>query len=221
MFVQNVFLAFSLLVVLERFTFKLTGNRLAGKIAPVILFFSGGFGFLWFIDDFLNAAQSLTGFLWKLPEDYTIGNKFRWGNSLVVLFITQRSLLLGMPLTIIVLHKLWEIFVAANREKQGEAISENEPNGKEFSIFHFPLSIFLVGLLAGTLPLIHAHSLAVLFIVSAFLFFFRLDKWREWLTFGGGVSIIAIPELVWAMTGSANAADGIYRLEFTLGRARR
>ena len=203
MFVQNVFLAFSLLVILERFTFKLTGNRLAGKIAPVILFFSGGFGFLWFIDDFLKAAQSFTGFLWKLPEDYTIGDKFRWGNSLVVLFITQRSLLLGMPLTIIVLHKLWEIFAGENTAKQREAGNGNEPNGKEFSIFHFPLSIFLVGLLAGTLPLIHAHSLAVLFIVSAFLFFFRLDKWREWLTFGAGVSIIAIPQLVWAMTGSA------------------
>jgi hypothetical protein len=30
-----------------------------------------------------------------------------------------------------------------------------------------------------------------------------LDKWREWAAFGVGVSIIAVPELVWAMTGSA------------------
>jgi hypothetical protein len=32
MMAQNIFLAFSLLVILERFTFKLTNNRLAGKI---------------------------------------------------------------------------------------------------------------------------------------------------------------------------------------------
>ena len=110
MLVQNVALAFSLLVILERFTFKFTGSRLAGKIAPVILFFSGGLGFVWFFKDFWQGAQSLTEFLWKLPQDYTIGEKFRWGNSLVTLFITQRSLLLGMPLTIIVLQKLWEVF---------------------------------------------------------------------------------------------------------------
>ena len=39
--------------------------------------------------------------------------------------------------------------------------------------------------------------------MSAFLFFFRLDKWREWIAFALGVSFIAIPELLWALTGSA------------------
>ncbi|MCU1289064.1 MAG: hypothetical protein JWN60_1293, partial [Acidobacteria bacterium] len=103
MHLQNVFWAFSLLVVLDRFVYKLTGSRLAGKIAPALLFFSGGLGFFWFFSDFWNQAQSLTDFLLKLPRDYTIGDKFRWGNSLVTLFITQRSLLIGMPLTIIIL----------------------------------------------------------------------------------------------------------------------
>ena len=212
--VQNIFLAFSLLVVLERFVFKLTGSRLAGRIAPVLLFFSGGLGFLWFLKDFWQGAQSFFDFLWNLPFDYTIrdpepgkGEKFRWGNSLVVLFVTQRSLLLGMPLTIIVLQKLWEIFATEDSGKN----KENEPQintyerglEKAFGIQHSAFGIFLVGLLAGTLPLIHVHSLIVLFVVSAFLFFFRLDKWREWIVFGLGVSIIAVPELIWVMTGSA------------------
>jgi len=212
--VQNIFLAFSLLVVLERFVFKLTGSRLAGRIAPVLLFFSGGLGFLWFLKDFWQGAQSFFDFLWNLPFDYTIrdpepgkGEKFRWGNSLVVLFVTQRSLLLGMPLTIIVLQKLWEIFATEDSGKN----KENEPQintyerglEKAFGIQHSAFGIFLVGLLAGTLPLIHVHSLIVLFVVSAFLFFFRLDKWREWIAFGVGVVVVAIPELIWAMTGSA------------------
>ncbi len=195
MFVQNVFLAFSLLVILERFTFKLTNNRLAGKIAPLLLFFSGGLGFLWFFKDTSQTTKGFFEFIWNLPNDYTIGENFRWGNSLITLFITQRSLLLGMPLTLIVLQKIWELFATENTEKKQR---ENP-----FSIFHFPFSIFLIGLLAGTLPLIHAHSLFVLFVVSAFLFFFNLDKWREWLAFGVGVGVIAVPELLWAMTGSA------------------
>ncbi len=203
MLVQNVLLAFSLLVVLERFAFKLTGNKLAGKIAPVLLFFSGGLGFLWFFKDYWQGAQGFFDFLNNLPKDYTISEKFRWGNSLVVLFVTQRSLLLGMPLTIIILQKLWEVFATEFTEKEKENIQNIQQKNEPFSVFHFPFSIFLVGLLAGTLPLIHVHSLVVLFVVSAFLFFFRLDKWREWLAFGLGAAIIAIPELTWAMTGSA------------------
>ena len=199
MFVQNIFLAFSLLVILERFVFKLTGSRLAGKIAPVILFFSGGLGFLWFLKDYWQGTQAFFDLLWNLPKDYTISEKFRWGNSLVVLFVTQRSLLLGMPLTLIVLQKLWEIFSNGKEEKRqvekGETLSSKS--------FSFSLPTFLIGLLAGTLPLIHVHSLVVLFVVSAFLFFFRLDKLREWIAFGVGVSIVAVPELIWAMTGSA------------------
>lgn len=204
MLVQNVALAFSLLVVLERFTCKLTGNRLAGKIAPALLFFGGGLGFLWFFSDFSQGAQSLTDFLWKLPTDYTIGDNFRWGNSLVTLFITQRSLLLGMPLTVIVLQKLWEIFTA--EKPKGESAEKAKMSRVEtnFSTFNlFPLSAFFVGLLAGTLPLIHVHSLAVLFVASGFLLIFRTDKIREWLAFGIGVAIVAVPELIWAMTGSA------------------
>jgi len=200
MLVQNVFLAFSLLVILERFTFKLTGSRLAGKIAPVLLFFSGGLGFLWFFKDFWQQAQGFFDFVWNLPRDYTSGDKFRWGNSLITLFVTQRSLLLGMPLTIIVLQRLWEVF---NRDKgQGtrdELNYKTDTRPSSLATRH----CFFLGLLAGTLPLIHVHSLVVLFVVSAFLFFFRSGRWREWIAFGAGVSIVAVPELIWAMTGSA------------------
>ncbi|MDQ3749348.1 MAG: hypothetical protein M3367_10115, partial [Acidobacteriota bacterium] len=198
--VQNVFLAFSLLVILERFTFKLTGSRLAGKIAPVLLFFSGGLGFLWFFKDFWQQTQGFFDFIRNLQHDYTTGDNFRWGNSLITLFVTQRSLLLGMPLTIIVLQKLWEVF---NRDKgQGtrdELNYKTDTRPSSLATRH----CFFVGLLAGTLPLIHVHSLVVLFVVSAFLFFFRADRWREWIAFGAGVSVLAVPELIWAMTGSA------------------
>ena len=134
----------------------------------------------------------------NMPKDYTISDKFRWGNSLTTLFVTQRSLLLGLPLTLIVLQKIWEIF-NGEKEKNGNSEKENSSVGTNF----FTFSPFLVGLLAGTLPLTHAHSLAVLFIVSAILFFFSAEKWREWVAFGVGVAVVAIPELLWAMTDSA------------------
>src|SRR3954471_23035120 len=49
--------AFSLLVTLERFIFNLTGDRLAGKIAPWLLFFSGGLGFIWLFGDYWSQGK--------------------------------------------------------------------------------------------------------------------------------------------------------------------
>jgi hypothetical protein len=209
MLVQNVTLGFSLFVLFEKFAYALTKNRLAGKFAALILFFCGGLGFIVFFRDYSHDGRSIFEFIWNISADYTIRPKgIRWGNSLTTLFMTQRSLLLGMPITLIVLTWVWKIFNAETQSRQvaREEINRDEQNGqdKDFSPFYpFTISPFLIGLLAGTLPLIHVHSLVVLFFVSAFLFFFRLDKWREWLAFGVAVAIIAVPELLWAMTGSA------------------
>ena len=128
-----------------------------------------------------------------------------------------------MPLTLIALTKIWEIFAGDSSEEEKRGKGEREKGKKENSesselnqdaakneanspspLLPFSSSFFLVGLLAGTLPLIHVHSLAALFVVCAMLFFFRLDRWREWIAFGVGVSIIAVPELIWSLTGSAS-----------------
>lgn len=213
MLVQNVFLAFSLLVILERFTFKLMNNRLAARLAPVLLFFCGGFGFLWFFKDMWNAPDGVYKFLWNIPYDYTIrpDSKFRWCNSLTALFLTQRSLLLGMPLVLVALDKIWDFFSADRNPK-----TENQPENaseKSFSVFGFPLSVFIVGLLAGTLPLVHSHSIVALFLMCACLFAFSLHRWREWTAFGVGVAAIAVPELAWATTGSATNLAHFFRWE--------
>ena len=221
MLVQNITLSFSLLVVLERFTFKVTNNRLAGKIAPVLLFFSGGLGFLWFFKDALQNSKGFYDFLWNLPHDYTISEFFRFGNSLITLFVTQKSLLLGMPLTIIVLQKIRQMFKRGKGEKgkRGKVKTETQSDDvtieQTFSLFHFsPFPLFFVGLLAGTLPLTHLHSLFVLFVICAVLFFFSLDKWREWAAFGVGVAVVAIPELIWALSGSATRTSEFISLFF-------
>lgn len=201
MLVLNVSWALSLLVVLERFAYRLVGDKFASRIAPALLFFSGGLGFLWFISDFNAQAKGFFDFLNALPKDYTIGTDFRWGNSLVTLFLTQRSLLLGMPLTLIVLGYLWKTF-ATNLSKEEETtpplLNSSTP--------------LLVGLLAGLLPLVHLHSLFVLFVVTGFLFIFQSAKWRTWIAFGVGVCIIAVPELLWSISGSATNATEFFAI---------
>ena len=207
--------AFSLLVILERFVVRLTNSKLAGRIGPALLFLSGGLGFIWFFGDYWSSGKGFFDFLWHLPKDYTIGDQFRWGNSLVVLFITQRSLLLGMPLTVLVLGWLWEVFQSEKVEKvKSEKAEAAHAKRRFFTFSHFHFSPFLVGLLAGTLPLIHLHSLAVLFVVTAFLFALRPAKWQVWIAFGIGVAVIAVPELIWTMSGSATEVKKFYDWHF-------
>jgi hypothetical protein len=197
-FLQDLSWAMSLLIVLERFARRLTGSKLAGRIAPALLFFTGGLGFVWFLKDWWTGAAGM----WQIPHDYTINNDFRWGNSMVVLFITQRSLLLGMPLTLLVVEWLWKVFAGESRE--------NVEDKKEITARPWWLTPILVGLLAGTLPLIHLHSLAVLFIATAFLLAMRPGRWKEFVLFGVGVALIAVPELLWTMTGSATESKTFF-----------
>lgn len=204
-FLQNLLLGFALVVLLERFVFRLTGSGLAGKIAPLLLVFGGGLGFGLFFRDYWQGSESFFAYLGALPRDYTINNYLRWGNPLVVLFITQRSLLLGMPLALVVLGFLWKIFAgpkdAPPPEKGGKENRNTFFSRISPAVITGPL---VVGLLAGTLPLVHAHSLLVLFVVAAFLFLFRPDRWPEWIAFGAGTALAAVPLLVWITAGSAS-----------------
>ena len=191
MVVEDITWAFSLLVLLERFTVRVTLSKLAGRIAPFLLFFSGGLGFLFFARDLWQQQKGFFDFISALPSDYTITNLFRWGNSMVVLFITQRSLLLGMPLAIMAIDRLWATF-------SGQDGDEGHPQ------FVPP---FVLGTLVGTLPLVHLHSLLVVFIVAAVCLLLYMRRWKEWFTFAVGVSIVAVPFLAWLTTGEASDAS--------------
>jgi hypothetical protein len=143
-----------------------------------------------------------------------------------------------MPLALIVIKKLWEIFERNDEQGTGDvgknekgkkgkkvnAESNQKPKTKNqkpitnyqkpITSYQLPVTTFFVGLLAGTLPLIHLHSLAVLFIVGVFVLILKPEKWREWIAFGTGVSIIAVPELVWATAGSATDAKQFIAFHF-------
>jgi hypothetical protein len=202
MFVQNVAWALSLLVVFEGFILKLVNNRVAAKVAPYLLFFSGGLGFIWFLGDYWQQQRGFFELLWNLGKDYTIGDEFRWGNSLITLFLTQRGILLGMPLTLVLVGVLWKIF-------SGVQVKDG--------IFgrHTYLAVpFMAGLFAGLLPLVHVHSLLVLFVIGCFMLLMRPMSWREWIAFAAGTSLIAVPELIWSTTGSATKVSNFVDWHF-------
>jgi hypothetical protein len=194
---ENYVLALSFVGLLNRFTLKLTRDRLAGLIAPVLVLFSGGLGWWHLPDHVRSSGQGLFGFLMSLQQQYTItpDTGYRWGNSLTTLLIPQRGILLGFPLALIVFIVWWRMISEADgrgeanaetrrrEEAEGSAGGEKKikPGKKKTRQGAAPLRAFapprppvramrrmaLAGAIAGLLPLVHAHSFVAVMVVGA------------------------------------------------------
>jgi hypothetical protein len=209
LFLQNLTLIVSLVGLLHYFTFRLTGSRIAAHLAPLLFLFSGGLGFVGFFQDAVKSEKGVFGLLMDLQNDYSLRPEttWRWGNTLTVLLITQRSMLIGLPFALVILNGLWNIFSAEKPEKSGETNDSGSP-----LIRFFPAVV--LGFLAGLLPLVHAHSYAVLMAMAGFLALLDYKKWLNWSAFLISGTAFGAFELLWAMTGSANRAESFVAYQF-------
>ncbi|MBA2501789.1 MAG: hypothetical protein H0V27_02815 [Pyrinomonadaceae bacterium] len=227
---ENTVLAFALFGVLKRWAEKLTGDFRAALIAVCLVFLSGGLG--WWM--FLSYASEHGFFetLMNLPRNYTMtGSLYRWGNSLTVLFVPQRSLLLGLPLFLVVATLWWEVSggegeevkrqkekgkKSAKRARRGKMNSDDVATVIAPSISPDKLDerrMIAAGAVAGLLPLAHAHGFAVLMMIGACLaLLFR--RWRLWFIFFAVASLLALPQMWWVTRGSAMQAESFFGLQY-------
>jgi hypothetical protein len=184
MWIENMALALALVGMIHYWTLLLTRNRLAGLIAPVLVIFSGGLGWAWIFQEVHN-SDGLIPLLAHLPHDYTILDTgiLRWGNSLTTLFVTQRSILLGMPLAISIFCLWWKAIAEAPQAAGQESSSLRRMTA--------------AGLFAGLLPLTHAHTFLVAMGVAACLAVLFRRLWKDWLGFFVPATIVALPQLLW------------------------
>ena len=224
MCLQNMLLALALVGLLHYWTILLTRNRVAGVIAPLLVLLSGGLGW-WLLFSDYTASDGLFSLLGSLPHDYTILREpdtlLRWGNSLTTLFGPQRSILFGAPLAILIFCQWWSAISqppdAGSANETGSAGSVNAPgtvrqkvltraqrNQKEATA---PQSspngrMLAAGIMAGLLPLIHAHTFLVVMGVAACLAAIFRAMWRRWLLFFALAIPVSLPEVLWlANTG--------------------
>jgi hypothetical protein len=73
------------------------------------------------------------------------------------------------------------------------------------------------GLIAGLLPLVHAHSFIAIMGVAMILALINLKRWREWLLFFIVASVIAGPQMLWSVHGSAVKTSAFIGWEFGWG----
>jgi hypothetical protein len=238
MLLENYVLALSFVGLLYRFTLKITRDWLAALIAPVLLLFSGGFGWWYFFKDSNWSEQGIYGVLFNLPQQFTItmnsqpDTGFRWGNSLTTLLVPQRGMLFGLPLALIVFTIWWTLddalidrkFESSFGDKdKGRRKREGKRKGleaeKDRARIRGRLSaterMMAAGIIAGLLPLIHAHSFVVVMVVGAGVALLTgLKERRAWIVFFLVACLIAAPQMWWATHGSSVEAESFFGLHF-------
>jgi hypothetical protein len=190
LFVVNLPLSLALVAITGDLTRRLVRpNRaggLAARLAPVILFLSGGFGFFNFLQDMWEPGESMPGLLAHLPRTYTIGDDLvtpwgnvplRWGNLVTTLIVPQRSLLFGLPLVALVVILWWL------------AVDEQRDLGQRRRC------MLAAGVLTGLMPLLHAHGFFAVAIAS--LAVTALFRSRTWIGYYAAAAILAGPQALW------------------------
>jgi hypothetical protein len=168
---------------------------------------------------------------------------WRWGNAMSTLLVPQRGFLLGLPLAVIVFTQWWKS-TGETSEQTGETGKGEGTKGKKTEskqkklkqseqsqvsvsqrertpLSRFPLTLtpsvrrmIAAGIVAGLLPLVHAHSFVVVMGVAACIALLQW-RWREWITFAVVASIIALPQMWWSTHNSAVDAKKFF--EWQLG----
>lgn len=283
LFVENVLLALAFVGVLYVWARELTGDVAAGRLTVALVLCGGGLGWLWFLRE--GFAGGFFATLANLSHNYTITSAaggYRWGNTLIVLLVPQRGLLLGAPLFILAATLLWQVVRGedARHEAEDGARLDNETDTRatrrgakkrakvvnrnsqkpssnhhssvnrasdKFSSNDFPANeralasdvpvahrasrfailddlaarrLLAAGVVAGLLPLIHAHSFALLLCIGAVLAVLFASKiaWRVWVLFFLAALVLAVPQLAWVTRESGARAESFIAWQFSWDR---
>jgi hypothetical protein len=148
----------------------------AGLLTVLLFLFSGAtLGFLRFFWPPSYSFQDYSGF--GSDPDY-----FHFLNPLLALFFPQRSFLFGFPLAILILYLL-----APLRQRASTT------------------SAVIAGLLAGLLPLFHAHTVLALIPLLLSLFLFDLKHWKRWLLFAIIALSSGLPQIIYYLQGNLSS----------------
>jgi hypothetical protein len=188
---ESLVLGLSLLWLLVKWSLELTGDRAAALITPVLVLLGGGWGFTQIFGEARQTERGLISLIWRPIHDYTMlshGEK-GWGDSLTYLFVTQRSMLLGVPLAIIIFRQFWRAFITiAERDqnagspelKSDEVVRTSKYTG--LSTLSIDVPMVGAGVIAGFLPVCHTHTFLAVMGVAGCLAIISRD-WRRWASF--------------------------------------
>ena len=228
MFLENFVLAFSLVGLIHRWALELLKDRLAAIITPMLVLLNGGFGFVLLWTEMKRSDTGLFGALKALPPSVTVipDTTWRWGNAVSTLLVPQRGMLLGLALAVIVFTQWWlseekgeEVQSVSGKSKKPQKKNVPAPPATPVPLFPlYPVSLsqsrmVAAGLVAGLLPLVHAHSFMVVMVVAACVALLQ-RRWRDWIVFFCFASLLALPQIWWSTHNSAVDAKTFFEWHF-------
>lgn len=174
----SLFTSLFFLLVTYGFYYFFVKKGSAAFVALALFLLNGGVGFWWFLQDFLS-DPSLEKLAYP-PLEYThlVGQPIEWISIVTSEMIPQRSFLLGFPLVVLVVLRLYTWYQARFSGVKWQHLAG-------------------LGLFSGTLIFIHAHSFIVLFLICAVLGLLSLRNWKEWAMYGFCTGLIAVPIFLW------------------------
>jgi hypothetical protein len=196
-------LATALVGVLVRFGAAITRDRIAGWLTPLLVLLGGGVGWVMLVDDVLKGSAGPLQALFAPTHDYTLlpDTVWRWGNAITTLLVTQRSLLLGLPLTVVALTLFWSSLAPATTSEERRLRSTR---------------LGVAGLATGALVLAHTHSFVVLlgtaFLLGILFAEWRDGRWRAWVLFLAATAVIAAPSALLLVADSSASAGTFFGL---------
>jgi hypothetical protein len=207
MLIVNLALGTSLLVLVHRWARALTRNAIAARLAPLLLALSGGLGWLKLLEEARSRERGLIEAFVATDTRYTIEDGlYRFGNAVTTLLIPQRGLLLGMGLAVIVFTLIWR------------HLDEPVPDGgaRWRPLLGGP-RMLVAGVLTGILPIVHAHTFAVVlgtaFLLGLVFLQWRDGRWRAWLVYVVATVSLAVPILLWTARGSQASLSAFFGFE--------
>lgn len=237
MFIENFVVALAFVGLIHRWALVMLRDRLAAVVAPLLVILNGGLGWILFLQRASEANTSFGAFLKSLPASFTVipDTTWRWGNAVSSLLIPQRGFLLGLPLALIVFTQWWlagdndddgkqlkkEKGKAARSKKRSKSSKAQDspalfPDGR----ISLPVRrMIAAGIVAGLLPLVHAHSFVVVMTVGAGVALLQ-RRWRAWFAFFAVASVIALPQMFWSTHNSAVDAAKFFEWQFGWDRGK-
>lgn len=197
----SLVLGAALVGVLWRFAATLTRDRVAAALTPLVVLLGGGLGWIVLLQDARTAPGGLLGTLIAPPHDYTIvgDSVWRWGNAITTLLVPQRSLLLGLPLTVLALTLFW-LSLAQTPTPASRRLRTRR--------------LLVAGLATGALVLGHTHSFIVLLGTGAMLGLlfaeWRDGRWRGWVVYLAGAAVLALPSALLLVSDSSASAGTFF-----------
>ncbi|OHA63319.1 MAG: hypothetical protein A3E07_03140 [Candidatus Wildermuthbacteria bacterium RIFCSPHIGHO2_12_FULL_45_9] len=152
-------------------------SKIAGCLAIALFLFGGAtLGFTRIAQDWKQSDEPVIEFVTHLPRDYagfsSDKEQYHFMNPVLALLLPQRAFLFGFPISIAICFLMMSA------------------DGKRRKFFYAG-----AGILAGLLPLFHAHT--ALAIAPVVVLFFLARPRREWMFFFIPAFALGVPEILY------------------------